>query len=1176
MFLKLQKSVGDDLGKWHNEETDPDKREALDTFKAKVTQRWTPAYFDTPEKLALEVVLALDDWEARGRPGARKTFASTRDFFARKNPARHFALLDFSTTLLGRDEQMKALHAFAADPTQRACILSGRGGIGKSKILHDWAVTQGDDVVFLKDEPFWYESSDKEIPVSCRTLIVDDAHRQDHLNKVLQLIHDAAQHRDLKLILSTRPGSATRLAQEVARRIDRSQVTEIPELKELTQNESRELAEQVLGPDFERYSPHLAEIGSNSPLVIVAGGRLIALRKIDPATLTTLDEFRSTIFTRLLSEMDLQGPQFQIEARKMLHLIAALGPVDVESRDFRQAAIRLFERPIDEVLATVDQLAVVGIVTPRPKPVRILPDILSDYLLEDRCISREGRTTRYADRVYELFGAHSLKNIMRNLAELDWRRGRDGETGLNLLDGIWADIFTRFRSGDEFEREKLLGELAGAAIYQPDEVMRLARLAIDNPVVVSSNTEGSFFRLGQEHVLAALPPLLEAIAHHPGKRRESVTNLWELAKRSAERSTSDKSAQSALRRLCAWHRYGDLSLNFSMLIEAIRLTRRADAFTGEFTPIELIARILEREGEFSEWQDERTLSIGGFELNYQAVSPVRENAIDFLEFALDQHEDLATRALAQLEVLLPYYLNRVGRSPTEDELEWQRRERERCLRIILKRIRRPASALFKARLYDAIRSATAIHRPDYIRSTAIAALAEFAVDDEVAVIDAICTADHDLPSLSAEVSESGWESSINEVMMRGRSGLERLLSGTGNQVSFTINKIEACLELRIKTGGFHRFMLIFRDRPDFLGEMADQLAIHPNVSQMSSQLSSVYAAIHLSEPPAFRDRALAALESGATQVIHAAACNLRVVESADEKDIAVIQAYAGYPDPVAKRGASFAIAYMGKFVELRQGLKEAALSIRTEGDGLVAVDLAEAFGPYGVQLTSLTRDEALKVALEFLPVRSWAFDQGTIFRFLGRLSGLFPDEVFELFLRRIDLSSKIKVDGSGSFLTFELGDCQAAFSNFPTEKRAPLGREALRLMTTEPAEELSDLFWNIVGVNETAFNLIMEIAPALENQGLAKLEVLVEKAPSRLVFTSISFVNQLLGLFSETQREKLVQVLAHQAYKPMRGVFHGTPEDHRAQREHRFRASVAALPDYPALEDLSRALRRFL
>jgi hypothetical protein len=441
--------------------------------------------------------------------------------------------------------------------------------------------------------PSGTRASTKEVPVSCRTLIVDDAHRQEYLNRVLQLIHDA-QHRDLKLILSTRPGSATSLAQIVARRVERPQVTEIPELKELSRKESHQLAEQVLGPDFQLYAPHLAEIGSNSPLVIVAGGRLIASRKIDPATLTTLDEFRSTIFTRLLREMDLQGPKFYIDGRDMLHLIAALGPVNVESREFREAAQLLFQRPIDEILATVDQLAVIGIVTPRPKPVRILPDVLSDYLLEERCISREGRATRYADRIYEVFGAHYLKNLMRNFSELDWRRGRDIESGLDLLDGIWEDIFTRFRSGDEFARASILGELAGAAIYQPDQVIRLVRFAMDNPIAVPSDAEGSFFRQGQEHVLEALPALLEAAAHHPDKRRESVTTLWELAKRGSERSTSAKSAQSVLNRLFAWHGYSDPAHNFSMLVEAVRLTRRADAFTGEFTPFELIAEILER------------------------------------------------------------------------------------------------------------------------------------------------------------------------------------------------------------------------------------------------------------------------------------------------------------------------------------------------------------------------------------------------------------------------------------------------------------------------------------------------------------------------------------------------------------------------------------------------------
>jgi hypothetical protein len=200
--------------------------------------------------------------------------------------------------------------------------------------------------------------------------------------------------------------------QQAQRKIDDTETSRLPELQELNRHQSRALAEQVLGEEFRNFAAPLAEIGSNSPLVIVAGGRLIPFRKVDPATLTTLQEFRSTIFNRLLDEMDLQGPKFAFDPRPLLQLIAALGLVDVEQHDFQKSAQALLGRRIDEILATIDALPSNGIATPRPKPVRVLPDVLSDYLLEERCIGPWGRSTQYADRVCDLFGAH-----WRSLAE---------------------------------------------------------------------------------------------------------------------------------------------------------------------------------------------------------------------------------------------------------------------------------------------------------------------------------------------------------------------------------------------------------------------------------------------------------------------------------------------------------------------------------------------------------------------------------------------------------------------------------------------------------------------------------------------------------------------------------------------------------------------------------------
>jgi Domain of unknown function (DUF4062) len=86
VFIKQTKRDEQNLPLWRNEEEDPKKRAALEDFKGLVCEKSTPDYFTTPEGPALAVILALDQWEARGSPGARKTFASTPEYFAGKNP----------------------------------------------------------------------------------------------------------------------------------------------------------------------------------------------------------------------------------------------------------------------------------------------------------------------------------------------------------------------------------------------------------------------------------------------------------------------------------------------------------------------------------------------------------------------------------------------------------------------------------------------------------------------------------------------------------------------------------------------------------------------------------------------------------------------------------------------------------------------------------------------------------------------------------------------------------------------------------------------------------------------------------------------------------------------------------------------------------------------------------
>jgi hypothetical protein len=62
-----------------NKETDADKKKALDDFKNAVTSAGiTPAYFDSPDRLTTELLLAVTNWNTQGRPGARRVFTTPK------------------------------------------------------------------------------------------------------------------------------------------------------------------------------------------------------------------------------------------------------------------------------------------------------------------------------------------------------------------------------------------------------------------------------------------------------------------------------------------------------------------------------------------------------------------------------------------------------------------------------------------------------------------------------------------------------------------------------------------------------------------------------------------------------------------------------------------------------------------------------------------------------------------------------------------------------------------------------------------------------------------------------------------------------------------------------------------------------------------------------------------
>lgn len=189
---------------------------------------------------------------------------------------------------------------------------------------------------------------------------------------------------------------------------------------------------------------------------------------------------------------------------------------------------------------------------------------------------------------------------------------------------------------------------------------------------------------------------------------------------------------------------------------------------------------------------------------------------------------------------------------------------------------------------------------------------------------------------------------------------------------------------------------------------------------------------------------------------------------------------------------------------------------------------------------------------------------------------LSPDETYNLLLGRIERNIQAREEKQRGFRSFGLVHANISFGGVPAEKRNQLGRDCVtRLIASDSAESLADLFWNVAGYEEPALRLILEVAPTVDERGARNIATLIEKAIPRLALSSPGFARDLIRHFTGEERESIVEAFASQARHFGSGVFARDPDDYMAQLQKQFADQVAALPDEAGLEDLARALRRF-
>ena len=616
------------------------------------------------------------------------------------------ALFNHVWQLVGRSDHIRQAHEFIESQQGNVGILVGRGGIGKTKILHALAEVfdrehKGMSLWFLAEGVPLSEDGTDYLPYKPCVVVVDDAHRRSDLPILLALSRQ--REHTTKLILSCRPQGIGYLKTQLTEGgFDVREISELPDVKELSHGEVTELGRQALGAEFAGLAEQLSAATWDCPLVTVVGGQLLAKKAIPPDLLERDDEFRDAVLTRfrdvLVGEV---GDRIDTElCRSLLDLIAAVQPIrlDNERTLDSEAEFLAIDRP--GLLRSLGALEEAGVLLRRGHTLRIVPDVLADHILHRASVMPQGQSTGYADLVFNSFASLCPSEVLRNLSELDWRLRQSSAPASDLLGGIWNSIEQEFQNASNQGRCTILGVLEEVAVYLPEKTLQLVEYAIRNPATKAEDAELSkVYEFTHSDVLGKLPTLLRRISYTLDFLPRCIYLLWELGRDDGRAlNPNPDHAMRVLADLANYDIGKPLAVNHLILDAFQKLLEARGSHDHVHSPLDIIDPMLAKTG-YSSRSEGHKFVFRPFTLKRESIESIRQRSISLVVGCLYSHNPRARlRALDSLGNALREPIGAFGHEISDKDREQWRPEQLELLTHIADLAKRSTEPLALLRI----------------------------------------------------------------------------------------------------------------------------------------------------------------------------------------------------------------------------------------------------------------------------------------------------------------------------------------------------------------------------------------------------------------------------------------------------------------------------------------------
>lgn len=526
--------------------------------------------------------------------------------------------------LVGREESVARLIGILGRDHSITAMLVGSGGIGKSRVIKEvcerFAQSRPNTLVRIIDAAANLEPRHFDFLRGGEILLViDDAHDRTDLQLIYNFV---ARSRDpVRLVLITRPFAKSIVTVELARAGITLEDDNVVTLKRLRAEDVEALALEVLtamgGP--RQAAADVARATSDSPLATVVGSYLLATKKIPPPLLGNERAFQEQLYRSFEEAItgEISKTDSAALVRDTLGLTAVLQPIDPNDPAFRSLVEQILLQPIEKILRALTRLQEAGVLIKRGRRLRIIPDLLGEYILEDRCISQLTRgSSGFAERIAAVVDGEQLRTLIANFSRLDWRLSQGAIAAGSVIEPLWESLMRSYERNTA-SRPAITKAISDAAYYQPARALQFAE------------------RLASSHG-DELPSLLRNAAYNFEHVRDAVDRLWRLGRDDARQL--HQYPRHPIRILCELAEISPgkpLAYCEAIIDFAIDLLGDPSTLLHAYSPFDILEACLKTEGHTTEFCG-YSITFKRFKVTADAVQKLRRKIVDALFNCISQ------------------------------------------------------------------------------------------------------------------------------------------------------------------------------------------------------------------------------------------------------------------------------------------------------------------------------------------------------------------------------------------------------------------------------------------------------------------------------------------------------------------------------------------------------------